>query len=51
VDPVTDPLRLRKFGSAGNRTQASGAKEIIIDNAAYAYHVSMFDWYELLTVI
>jgi hypothetical protein len=24
VDPVPDPLLLRKFGSAGNRTQASG---------------------------
>jgi hypothetical protein len=25
VDPVPDPLLLRKFGSAGNGTQASGS--------------------------
>jgi hypothetical protein len=32
VDPVPDPLFLRKFGSAGNRTRASGTVARNSDN-------------------
>jgi hypothetical protein len=32
VDPVPDPLLLRKSGSAGNRTRASGSVAKIFDH-------------------
>jgi hypothetical protein len=33
VDPVPDPLLIRKSGSAGNRTRASGSVAIIFKNS------------------
>jgi hypothetical protein len=43
VDPVTDPILLRKSGSAGNRTRASGSVAKNSDHytteAVYFFHI------------
>jgi hypothetical protein len=38
VDPVPDPLLLRKSGSAGNRTRSSGSVSI---NSYQYYHITV----------
>jgi hypothetical protein len=37
MDPVSDPLLLRKFGSAGNRTPTSGSAARDSDHRGCAY--------------
>jgi hypothetical protein len=38
VDPVPDPLLLRKSGSAGNRTRTSGSVASNSDTASETFH-------------